>query len=82
MLATMIQLGIPRYAGRVTAAERLHATVELPFKLDKLAEQTWRLEKLGNIVTYGRCQAALLKVAQTSKLPAGRFRVCLIIEHA
>ena len=54
--------------GRVSAVAKLHVTVELPFKLDKLAKQLWRLEKLGNIVTYERNMAALMRVAQTDKL--------------
>ena len=61
--------------GKVTAADRLHLTVELPFKPDRLEEQTWHLEKLGNIVTYERSIAALLKVAQDSKVAAGNLTV-------
>ena len=41
--------------------------------MDQLEEQTWRLEKLANIVTYERCIAALLKVAADSKLAAGEL---------
>ena len=46
--------------------ERLQLEVKLPFKPARLQDQTWRLEKLGNLVTYERCIAALQKLASVS----------------
>ena len=65
--------------GRVTAVAKLQVTVELPFKLYRLTDQIWRLQKLGNIVTYERSIAALLRVAHTSNMPASgiqALRLC------
>lgn len=58
-------------AGTVTATTTLHVTVGVRFKPSRLTEQTWRIQKLGNIVTFKRCMAALLKVVETSMQPAG-----------
>ena len=58
-------------AGTVTATTTLHVTVEVRFKPARPTEQTWRIQKLGNIVTFRRCMAALLKVVGTSMQPSG-----------
>lgn len=57
--------------GRVLAVSRLQLEVELPFKPGRLQDQTWRLEKLGSMVTYERCIAALKKLASLSSLKRG-----------
>lgn len=71
MEALSASCGAWQCAGIVAATTTLHVTVEVCFKPARLTEQTWRIQKLGNIVTFRRCMAALLKVVGTSMQPSG-----------
>ena len=54
--------------------QRLHVELELPFMPARLQDHTWCLEKLGNLVTYERCIAALHKLAVLSTLRQGTLQ--------
>lgn len=71
MEALSASYGAWQCAGIVAATTTLHVTVEVHFKPARLTEQTWRIQKLGNIVTFRRCMTALLKVVEVSMQPSG-----------
>lgn len=55
------------FTGKVLAVSWSQLELELPFKPGRLHEQTWRLEKLGNLVTFERCTAALQKLSNMNR---------------